>query len=275
MILVTGHKGFIGSFLVHRLIQLNYRIRCFEWGDKLNLEGVKTVMHLGAISSTTEKDVEKVLTQNYDFSVELLNLCIENKIDLQYASSASVYGLNKEFKENSPVDPRTPYAWSKYLFEREANKAINQKVGITIQGFRYFNVWAEFGEDHKLNQSSPYFKFLKEARETKYITLFKNSENYKRDFIHVYQIVDLHLKFLKINESGIWNFGTGKTKSFLEVARQVHSLYPCQFKTIKIPKQLVNSYQEYTCADMTKTHDTLKLWRSYEENINYGPSWSW
>lgn len=275
MILVTGYKGFIGSFLVHRLIQLNYRIRCFEWGDKLNLDGVKTVMHLGAISSTTEKDVEKVLTQNYDFSVKLLNLCIKNKIDLQYASSASVYGLNKEFKENSPVDPRTPYAWSKYLFEREANKAINQKVGITIQGFRYFNVWAEFGEDHKLNQSSPYFKFLKEAKEFKRIKLFKNSENYRRDFIHVNKIVDLHLKFLSIKESGVWNFGTGKTKSFLDVARQVHSQYPCRFELIKMPEQLVNSYQEYTCADMTKTHDTLKLWSLYEENINYGPSWSW
>jgi len=259
MILVTGHKGFIGSHLYRHILNSGIKVRGFDWGDTLNLDGVKTVMHLGGISSTTEKNVEKIMHQNYDFSVNLLETCIERGIDFQYSSSASLYGKNTLFAEDSPVDPQTPYAWSKYMFERYATR---KEANILIQGFRYFNVWAETGEGHKGNQCSPYFKFAKEARENNTITLFQNSENCKRDFIHVDQIVKYHLKFLEVRESGIWNLGTGIAKSFLDVANEVSkNYYNCEYKFIPMPENLKYSYQYYTCADMKKTESTLKKWK--------------
>lgn len=258
MILITGHKGFIGSFLCKRLSELHYDVGGYEWGEKINLKNVKTVIHLGAITSTTESDVEKIMDRNYDFSVSLLNKCIENGINFQYASSASVYGKKAEFKENSPVDPQTPYAWSKYMFERYANKKITENVKITIQGFRYFNVWSEEGEGHKGNQSSPQFKFLKNAKENKKIILFENSDVYRRDFIHVNDIVDYHLKFLKVKESGIWNLGKGTTKSFMQIAKEISEKHDCELSFIPMPEHLKKSYQYYTCADMTKTNKTLE-----------------
>ena len=116
-ILVTGYKGFIGQNLVKGLSDHNLSL--FEWGDRLpEISQFDWVIHCGAISSTTEKNVDKVMTQNYDFSVELYNLCKDNDVNFQFSSSASVYGLNSEFTETSPVDPRTPYAWSKYMVER-------------------------------------------------------------------------------------------------------------------------------------------------------------
>lgn len=254
MILVTGHKGFIGSHLYRHILNSGIKVRGFDWGDTLNLDGVKTVMHLGGISSTTEKNVEKIMHQNYDFSVDLLETCIKRGIHFQYSSSASLYGKNTLFAEDSPVDPKTPYAWSKYMFERYATR---KESKIKIQGFRYFNVWSESGEEHKGNQASSYFKFTQQAKNTGVITLFENSEKYKRDFIHVNKIIHYHLKFLQISESGVWNLGTGKCKSFLDVANEVSKNYPCTYKYIDMPDNLKDSYQEYTCADMSKTKKSL------------------
>lgn len=266
MILITGYKGFIGSTYLNKLITNGRKVKGFEWGDNLNLDNISTVIHLGAISSTTEKDVNKILTQNYDFSVNLINECIKRNINLQYASSASVYGHGQIFNEEAQVDPKTPYAWSKYLIERYATSKIREGVNIRIQGFRYFNVWGDSGEEHK-DQPSPYTKFRMQAEKQGHIELFEGSENYKRDFINVNNIILLHEKFLKVPLSGIWNFGTGKPKSFYEVAKEVASKYSCKIKYIPMPHILKDSYQSYTCADMTKTNkDLLK----YEKDFDNG-----
>jgi ADP-L-glycero-D-manno-heptose 6-epimerase len=262
-ILVTGHKGFIGSNMMQNLIGSGHEVDGFEWGEELpDVQEYEWVIHLGAITSTTEKDVEKVLRQNYDFSVDLYNQCAALGVNFQYASSASVYGLNKEFKENSPVDPKTPYAWSKYLFERYVEQVEEEMPSdITIQGFRYFNVWGP-GEDHKKDQASPYSKFAKQAQENGTIKLFENSQNYCRDFIHVDDIIDAHKKFLNVKESGIWNLGSGKVKSFYDVAMEVAMKYNCDITYIPMPENLKSSYQEYTCADLTKLNRTLNAIQS-------------
>jgi ADP-L-glycero-D-manno-heptose 6-epimerase len=179
-----------------------------------------------------------------------LNDCIDKGVNFQYSSSASVYGLNQEFKETSPVDPKTPYAWSKYLFERYTNTKLNS--GIRIQGFRYFNVYGP-GEDHKTNQASPYHQFQKQFENTGKIKVFENSENYHRDFVPVDTVCETHVKFFGVTESGVWNVGTGKTKSFLEVAKS----FTNNLETIPMPDILKDSYQSYTCADLTKLHGTL------------------
>lgn len=251
-ILLTGHRGFIGSHMLTRLQHEGHEVSTYDWGEPFpSVVGLDWVVHLGAISSTVERDVEKVLRQNLDFSIQLYEDCKSVRVKLQYASSASVYGLVSTFKEDAPVDPRTPYAWSKYLFERYVQ---NNPSSFTAQGFRYFNVYGTAGEEHKGDQASPYAKFKRQADLYECIELFEGSENYHRDFIHVDQVVDTHLQFLDVNESGVWNVGTGETKSFLDVAL----MFDVPIKTIPMPQVLKDSYQKYTRADVTKLKNTLK-----------------
>lgn len=252
-IFVTGSRGFIGSHLVNALSE--YELTTFDWNhDKEfpKLEGnYDWVIHLGAISSTTETDVEKIMHQNYDFSVSLFELCREQNINFQYASSASVYGLGDRFDEEAPVDPRTPYAWSKYLFERYV-KAYPANH-IRVQGFRYFNVYGPEGEEHKGSQASPYAQFKHQAEHDGVIKLFEGSENVKRDFIHVSDVVNTHIKFFHVMESGVWNVGTGVTTSFRDIAEKFNA----KIVEIPVPDALKSSYQRYTCADTTKLKQTL------------------
>jgi len=238
----------------------DHEVTTYEWGETLpDVKGHHWVVHMGANSSTTERNIEKIMNQNVVFSVWLLNQCIKHGVDFQYSSSASVYGLRKEnFKEDVPVDLRNPYAWTKYLFERHVNSIEPDKLnGIRIQGFRYFNVYGP-GEDHKEGQASPHHTFAKQARETGKIKLFENSENYKRDFVPVELVTDYHIKFFDVRESGIWNIGTGKATSFQEVAQAIATKYEAKIEYIPMPEKLRDSYQAYTCADMTKTLASLK-----------------
>ena len=175
-ILLTGHEGFIGSHLLKALIQVGYDVTTYEW-DPNNFPNVMEqdwVIHVGAISSTTEKDVEKIMQQNVDFTIQLYKACRTFGVNFQFASSASLYGLNQEFKEDSPVDPKTPYAWSKYLCERYINYHMG---GNTTQIFRYFNVYGPEGEEHKGNQASPFCQFEKQAKEYGTIKIFEDPEN--------------------------------------------------------------------------------------------------
>ena len=252
-ILLTGYKGFIGSHLLTALENEGHFVSVYDWGEILpSVMEQDWVIHVGAISATTEKDIEKVLTQNYDFSTQLYNACKFYEVNFQYASSASVYGLNQEFTEESPVDPRTPYAWSKYLFERYVKRhPANYSIA---QGFRYFNVYGS-GEEHKGSQASPWTQFAKQYKETGKVKLFEGSETMLRDFVPVEQVVKTHLDFLKVKESGVWNVGTGTTKSFLDVAKSVAP--ESSFDFVPMPEILKSSYQYYTCADMNKTIKSL------------------
>jgi ADP-L-glycero-D-manno-heptose 6-epimerase len=176
---------------------------------------------------------------------------------MQYSSSASIYGMRKEnFKEDQPVDPRNPYAWTKYLFERHVSNLDPKALkGIRIQGFRYFNVYGS-NEDHKEGQASPYHTFTKQYHETGKIKLFENSENYLRDFIPVEQVCKTHIDFFDVKESGVWNVGTGTPKSFLDVALSIAPVEAIEY--ISMPEKLRDSYQSYTCADMSKTLESLQ-----------------
>lgn len=255
-ILLTGHRGFIGSHLLKALEEKEHNVSTYEWDDG-NMPSIMEqdwVIHVGAISSTAERDVEKVMRQNVDFTTQLYDACKTFGVNFQFSSSASVYGSVSTFKEDAPVDPRTPYAWSKYLCERHINRHMGGNV---TQMFRYFNVYGPEGEEHKGDQASPYYKFTKQAKYGEKIKVFDGSGKFHRDFIHVSQIVDMHLRFLDIKESGTWNFGTGSTRTFLEVANEIGQKYPSVIEYVTMPKELEQSYQKYTCADMTKTNNTL------------------
>lgn len=254
-ILVTGHRGFIGKNLLTKLSTKGHHVVGYEYGDILpDLEGYDWVIHAGAISSTTETNVNKVLDQNFNFTCDLLDRCISKKVNFQFSSSASVYGLGKEFYVDAPYDPKTPYAWSKVIAEQYLKRKFNSNI--KIQCFRYFNVFGPF-EEHKGNQASPFCQFTKQAKETGKIKVFKNSEIYFRDFIHVEEVVRMHERFFTVDESGIWNLGTGSARSFMDVAWNIAKENDAEIVTIDMPENLKNSYQEYTCADMTETYNTL------------------
>lgn len=249
-ILITGHRGFIGQNMVNAL-KNDHQLSFYEWGDDLPyLNNCDLTIHLGAISSTTETDVNKILEQNYDFSKWLLLECQRYGVTLQYASSASIYGLGTNFREDAAPHPRSPYSWSKYLFERYACM-IEDECEYPIQGFRYFNVYGPH-EEHKGDQASPYYKFAQQAKDTGVIKLFENSDQYFRDFVPVETVVDVHKRFFNVNESGIWNIGTGKPKSFQVVAEEIANQYNARIEYIPMPDNIKAQYQKYTCADLTK-----------------------
>lgn len=249
-ILVTGHQGFIGGHMLTRLS--SHEVTTYEWGQTLpDLSGLDWVVHIGGISSTTDRDVEKIMRQNLDFSQELLDRCCAAGVNFQYSSSASIYGLGRDFRESAPVDPRTPYAWSKYLFERYAAK--KQAIAdIMIQGFRYFNVYGA-GEEHKGAQASPFTQFRLQAEQNGHIRLFRGSESYWRDFVPVQTVVDTQVKFFDVAESGVWNVGTGQIQSFAQIAAE----FDVPVVLIDMPLELSYSYQTYTCADLTRLSATL------------------
>jgi ADP-L-glycero-D-manno-heptose 6-epimerase len=235
-ILITGSRGFIGSHAVSFWHKIGgHEIYTYEWEERTlpRIEGLDWVFHFGAISS-----------RKYN-------------VNLQWSSSASVYGLGNIFRESAPVDPRSPYAWSKYFFEHYVQ---NNPSSIRCQGFRYFNVYGA-NEAHKGTQASPYHQFAIQAQSTGIIKVFEGSENFHRDFISVDHVLGVQFQFINqdIKESGIWNVGTGKTRSFLDVAQEKAMQYGALIEQIPFPEHLEYSYQKYTCADLTKLQQTIQI----------------
>ena len=245
-ILITGHKGFIGQNMMEAMPgSVGY-----EWGDgPVSLEGIHHVIHLGAISSTACRDWDKLKRQNVDFSIELLNACDERNISFQFASSASVYGPEaKTFKETDTPNPSNDYAKSKYLVEQYIN---SKSWRIPIQVFRYFNVFGKY-EEHK-DQPSPHTKFRLQKERLGRIEIFEGSENFKRDFIPVERIVEVHKKMLDIRGVDTYNLGTGKAVSFKSIAEEIAEGAP----VVEVPFPNISSYQTFTQADTTKLDRTL------------------
>ena len=268
-ILVTGHEGFIGKNVASYLQSKGHDVEGWEWqpGILPHTEDYDWCIHLGAISSTTYTDVNQILEQNFEFSVRLAQICENFGTNFQYASSASVYGQTTHFTEDKPLLPESPYAWSKYLFDRFINQYIDE-FQIKIQGFRYFNVYGQ-GEEHKGDQASPYSKFTRQAKENRFINLFENSENYRRDFVCVEDLCVLHEKMFDVEESGIFNAGTGRSVSFATVAEHIANKHNAKINLIPMPENLKGQYQEYTCANLDKLNSVVDMqWTNIEDYIN-------
>ena len=251
-ILITGYKGFIGQNMVKGLEGHDLTLYEPEDGYCL-LDGVDRVIHLGAISQTTCTDWAALVRYNYKFTVDLIQRCQNRRIPLQIASSASVYGIeNSTFRESDPCAPANLYAMSKRMVEEYVERI---KLKSSVQLFRYFNVYGPH-EDHKGNQASPFHKFKQQAKTGK-IELFAGSEHFCRDFIPVEEIINLHQRFFDVDESGIWNFGTGKTITFLEIAKMIAKDSGAEVVEIPMPEELLNTYQKFTKADICKLNKTL------------------
>lgn len=252
-LLVTGCKGFIGQNVVNYFVNEGHTVAEYDYIENVipDCSPFDCVIHMGAISSTTERNVEQVLTQNLDFSHRLLQICEMQGVNLIYASSASVYGDTGVFKEYGPVYPQSAYAWSKYLFDRTINQVDKSDFMCNVKGLRFFNVYGEH-EEHKGNQMSVFHKFKQQAIETGKVHPFENSDEYLRDFIYVGDVCRIIDRMLDVDESGIWNVGTGTPRSFQSIAEAVAEKYNATIEPIPMPDNLKQQYQKYTCSDNTR-----------------------
>ena len=220
-ILITGCNGFIAKNMIEWMSQEYFwEIEQWSW-DPYNYPDIKRynwVIHLGAITDTSDSDVDTIIHQNLEFSQWLFNECNKHKVNLQYASSWEVYGRNNNYNEYAPCHPESPYAWSKYLFDRWV---FQQPHHISVHGFRYFNVYGKYMYT-KGSRTDIMYKWREQAKHEGKITICKNAEFIKRDWVWVGDICKLHIDFIKsVHGSGIWNVGTGLSHSYLDVAEEI------------------------------------------------------
>ena len=269
-ILVTGHKGFIGSHMAQYLIHKGHEVEGFDWVENVvpTVEQYDWVVHCGAISDTTERDIDKVWRHNYEFTMRLLQICDNYQTNIQLASTAAVYGPNKSFNEEDPCYPQTPYAWSKFLIDKFLLDNGIDKFNMLVQSYRYFNVYGP-GEGHKGDQMSMVSKFQQQASTDGKIKLFKNSDQYKRDLVCVYDLVRIHEEMMHKDVSGIFNLGTGKAIDIESVAKLIAEHQKAKIEYIDMPNKLKGQYQEYTCADNAKLHNSIPIrhWITIEEYL--------
>ena len=266
-VLITGAGGFIGGNLSAFLEHRGYDVTRFDINlgnsgqpDILNQD---IVIHLGANSSTTETNVKKIVEENFEYSKKLYETCSQIEVKFQYASSASVYGASRNFNESNFCKPLNPYGFSKYMFDCWL---LNQSY--PYQGFRYFNVYG-LGEDKKGKQASPVSKFIKQAQKNGEIKIFEKSEKYKRDFVSVDDVCEMHYKLLTNDASGIFNIGTGKPISFKDVAEIIKENSNSEIEEIPMPKELKGQYQKFTKADISKLNEIIGdyKWKSVSEYV--------
>ena len=264
-IILTGSNGFIGKAFAKRIGSDNlYQVEQSHAFDFLNQydkwDTVDYILHQGAISSTTETDVNKIHKYNVEFSIALFEKAIEHSVPVKYASSASVYGkIHSEYGYlKGTINPLNFYALSKATVDYWVLDNMDRFE--QVQGFRYFNVYGE-GEEHKGDQASPISKFTKQAKETKVIKIFEDSEYAFRDFVCVDDVVDVVLD--NTAGSGIYDVGTGNPISFLEIAELIAKKEGAEIEVIPFPKHLEGKYQEYTCADNSWYQHDYKSVKSY------------
>jgi ADP-L-glycero-D-manno-heptose 6-epimerase len=266
-IVITGGLGFIGSHLVNYITNCLddlYNIIIIDNLDSNiekinNCNSIKTyihkdnginylynlkrpdeiecVIHLGACSNTMEQDKDYLYKNNFEYSKLLMHFCIHSNIKFIYASSASVYGNSDSFREIDELGtPINLYAESKMLFDKYVNTYLYK---YSIIGLRFFNVYG-INEGHKGNMASIPFQLI-----TKRLTsLFENGDQ-RRDFIYVNDVVQSIFNAMCLNINGIFNIGSGISRSFNDIKNILNLDIPY----IKIPENIKNNYQPYTCSD--------------------------
>lgn len=290
MIVVTGAAGFIGSCLVSKLnyqgykdlilvddfsqIQKkeNYQSKSFHqlierteflsWFEN-NATQVNFVFHIGARTDTTEFNVELFNQLNLHYTQSIWQTCSKHQIPLVYASSAATYGLGEfgydDNEQNIPLlKPLNPYGDSKNDFDKWA--LLQKQTPPKWVGFKFFNVYGP-NEFHKGRMASVIFHSFNQINEKGQVKLFRShNPNYTdggqlRDFVYVKDVVNvLYFAFTQSLKSGIYNLGSGKARTFLDLAKATFKALgkEANIEFIDTPIDIRDKYQYFTEANMSK-----------------------
>ncbi|MEE8393891.1 MAG: ADP-glyceromanno-heptose 6-epimerase [Rhodospirillales bacterium] len=293
MFVVTGGAGFIGSNIVAEIdekqrgkVVVSDRLRgADKWRNLAKRElaeivhpdhlldflednhsSIAAVIHMGAISSTTETDVDLIVDNNFKLSLGLWKWCATRQVRFIYASSAATYGDGSQGfdDEGDPqslarLRPLNPYGWSKHLFDRRVAGMIADGDILPPQwaGLKFFNVYGP-NEYHKGAQMSVAAHIFPQAKAGRPAKLFKShNPDYQdggqlRDFIWVGDCVDV-VMWLVENESvsGLFNCGTGKARSFADLAAAVYGALDKEthIEYVPTPQSIREKYQYFTQAE--------------------------
>lgn len=292
MYIVTGGAGFIGSCVVRTLndagindiVIVDNIASTDKWMNMRNKQylkyvnkdeflaqlpsyrGVEAIIHMGACSSTTERDFDYLWKNNFEYTKALWHYCAKKQISFIYASSAATYGGGEQgFDDRSDIDllrPLNGYGYSKQVFDQwvkhQADVFPKQHVGL-----KFFNVYGP-NEYFKGSMASMIFHGFNQIKADGEIRLFKSANpdyadgGQLRDFVYVKDICSVILWLLENEQvSGLFNVGTGRAQSFKELAEATFhalSLEP-NIRYIDMPEHLKNKYQYYTKAEMSKLRD--------------------
>jgi ADP-L-glycero-D-manno-heptose 6-epimerase len=223
---------------------------------------VSWVIHMGACSSTTEKNWDFLYSNNFEYSQRLYSWCAQYQKSLIYASSAATYGAGEngfdDTFDSEKLKPLNLYGDSKVLMDRWAVK--QSATPENWYGLKFFNVYGP-NEYEKGSMASVAFKAFHQIKNTKSLGLFKSyNSNYKdgeqlRDFVYVKDLTRWVMELMdKKPISGIYNMGFGAARSWLDMAKAIFKAVdlPANITWLEIPDDIKNQYQYYTLANVNK-----------------------